>query len=195
MESRRPQPVERASFCLSAGAFVLSACALLVALSDPSRSGGAALVREPAAANYVSLGGLIIQPGQIAEGAVGTQELAAGAVTLANLDADAVAAITAASRASSSIVGEVDESGDVTRGSGFTATRLHQGEYALTFATPFATPPVIVAVAQQYAVCYQPSLSTLGPDQVHIKCMSDLLGNAPSPMNTRFSFYAAAPPS
>ena len=93
---------------------------------------------------------------------------------------------------SASLVGEIDESGTVVRGTGFSADRLGPGEYALTFAKPFASPPVVVAVAQQYAVCYQPR-QALGPESVHIKCMSDLLGSAPSPMNTRFSFYAAAP--
>ena len=213
----RPLPLstERASLCLSAGAFVLSACALLVSLHPAGLVGsgsGAALAAEAPPVNYVSLGQLVIQAGQLADGVVGSPQLlegavtspklasgavtanalAAGAVTLAKMDADALAAITAASRVSASLVGEVDELGDVIRGTGFTVERLGPGEYALTFGTAFAIPPVVVAVAQQYAMCYQPR-QELGPDRVRIKCMSDLLGSAPSPMDTRFSFYAAPP--
>ena len=56
-------PAERASLCLSAGAFLLSACALLVSLGYPGGGGGASLAtREPPPLNYVSLGNLLIQP-------------------------------------------------------------------------------------------------------------------------------------
>ena len=74
------------------------------------------------------------------------------------------------------MVGEVDESANVVRGTGFTAALVSPGEYAVTFSTPFLAPPVVVAVAQQYAICYLPS-QTLGLHEVRIKCMSDLLGD------------------
>ena len=90
------------------------------------------------------------------------------------------------------LIGEIDESGTVLRGMGFSSERLNPGEYAVTFTKPFDSPPVVVAVAQQYAICYLPR-QALSPFSVHVKCLSDLLSSAPSAMDTRFTFYAAAP--
>ena len=128
---------------------------------------------------------------ELVDGAVTHEKLADGAVSIAKLDVDAVAVITASAARGARVLGEIDETGRVVRGSGFTATRLGPGEYSVRFSKPFAEPPVVVATAQQYALCYLPS-ATIGVQDVRIKCMTDLLGSSPSAMNTRFSFYAAA---
>ena len=109
------------------------------------------------------------------------------------MEAEAVAAITRASTAAAR-VGEVDETGAIVRGTGFRAVRKAEGEYVLKFAAAFPSPPVVVAVAQQYAICYQLSSANHhgAVDEIRVKCMSDLLGSAPAPMNTKFSFYASA---
>jgi len=197
---------ERRSLFLSAGAFVLSACALLNSVnhtaSAPSIVSEAPPLEKPLAASdgYVRLQQLAVEQANLVGGAVGTLELADKAVTgskiadgsipISKLNGEAIASIARTVAQSDKVVGEVDESANVVRGTGFTAALVSPGEYAVTFSTPFLAPPVVVAVAQQYAICYLPS-QTLGLHEVRIKCMSDLLGTAPSAVNTRFSFYAA----
>jgi hypothetical protein len=129
---------------------------------------------------------------ELADAAVTASKISDGAIKMSKLSADAVEAVTSIARAaaqSGTVAGEVDDSGNVVRGSGFTAALVSPGEYQLTFTKPFLRPPVAIAVAQQYAVCYLPSQS-VGVREVRIKCISDLLGSSPSAVNTRFSFVA-----
>ena len=101
-----------------------------------------------------------------------------------------IAAIARRVTAAFNIVGDIDETGTIVQGSGFTTSRVETGEYVLTFDEAFIAPPVVVAVAQSYGVCYVPT-SGIGAASVRIKCLSDLLGTAPIAANTRFSFFAA----
>lgn len=199
---------ERTSLALSSSAFVLAACALAVA-----RGGGggnfAALAaeryresppqryREPTAPGSISvelgrlsIGASNLAPGAvtaaaIADGAITDRALADGSISLAKLSVEAAAA-------TGSIVGEVNELGAVIHGSGFSARRVAAGDYELRFNVPFQARPIVLAVAQQYGVCYLPQ-SSIELSRVRIKCMSDLLGSAPDWTDTRFSFIATAP--
>jgi hypothetical protein len=199
------------SMHLSMLSVALSACALIVSMSEGAtgwRSHGNAplnaLTREsPLKAfpsNHVTLSGLHIEAGQIASAAVGPAELADGAVTAAkladgavtarSLESDAIHRIANVASGSQHVVGEVDESANIMRGDRFTAERTAIGEYIVHFREPFASPPVVLAVAQSYGVCYVPA-QAVEVASVRIKCMSDLLGSAPHAVSTRFSFYAA----
>ena len=113
---RREGVHPRASLCLSVGSFLLSACALLVAIRSTTHGGAMSELSSPL--NFVPM-----------------------LMTL---------------------IGEIDESGTVLRGMGFSSKRLNTGEYAVTFTKPFDSPPAVVAVAQQYAICYLPR-QALGP--------------------------------
>ena len=117
---RREGVHPRASLCLSVGSFLLSACALLVAIRSTTHGGAMSELSSPL--NFVPM-----------------------LMTL---------------------IGEIDESGTVLRGMGFSSKRLNTGEYAVTFTKPFDSPPAVVAVAQQYAICYLPR-QALGPNSVH----------------------------
>lgn len=138
----------------------MSACALALALAQPFARAAAEAPAASKVFNSVQLQGLRILPGQIAENAVGVDQLvdgavvgsklADGAVTQQALSNEAMIAIARLVSRSESVVGEVDESGSVVRGERFTAERTGAGEYKLTFAEPFIVPPVVVAVAQSY---------------------------------------------
>ena len=202
-----------APLVLSSLSFLCSALALVVAINGGTpRTAPPALWGEPEAqpsaaaavdaidGNHVTISGLTISRGQIAAGAVGAtaladgvvtaRHLAAGSVTPEQLSSDAVRTIARNVEKGLTIVGDVDEEGNVVRGGGFTVERTGTGEYVLTFAEPFLAPPVVLAVAQSYGTCYLPAAS-MGLTTVNVKCLSDLLGAAPMPANTRFSFYAS----
>ena len=202
---------ERTSLALSASSFVLAACALLVSLrgggGDLSWDARSRLAAESAAERQaapisVSLEQLSIGPTNILDGAVTASALASnavtgrtladGAVSMAKLSGDTIQAVTRAAARATQIVGEVDELGSVVRGAGFTSRQVSQGEYELHFTSAFPVEPIVVAVAQQYAICYLPK-DSIERSRVRIKCMSDLLGSSPSAVSTRFSFYAAPP--
>jgi hypothetical protein len=191
---------ERVSVLLSSTALALAVIALFVALDSP-RSAPALL---DTASLHARLHELSIYRDNIAAGAVGTdelgdgavitQKLARGSVTMDALSQEAVAGLTASVTAAiggkrKQLVGEVDESGSVVQGRGFTSSRTAEGEYQISFATAFAAPPVVVAVAQSYGTCYLPA-QTISASSVRIKCMSELLTSSPQPANTRFSFVA-----
>ena len=174
-----------APLVLSTLACVLSGSALLVALGNAPAGGAAAMSSErPAAAygeNQVTISGLTISRGQLADGAVDepalasssatTRVLADGAVTATKMSIDAIREIARAVTTSVNIVGEVDEAGNVLRGEGFIAKRVSTGVYLLSFNQPFLEQPVVVAVAQSYGVCYLPS-DGIGPASVRIKVRS-----------------------
>ena len=209
-------PPQRAPLLLSTAALALSCAALLVSLSNSSNNNGDgnAIKTEPpnkwhrtgAAASssphQVTINGLTIAGSEIDAGTVGTRELtdgsitsdklADGAVTASALNPDAVALIARKVSHSRYLAGEVDEAGTAVIGTRFTSERTGTGEYVVHFTEPFPSPPVVVASAQSYGSCYAPT-QTLDAASVRIKCMSDLLGSAPHPANTRFSFYAAPP--
>lgn len=149
---------------------------------------------------------------QIADGAVGTLELqdsavttqklgpsavdgerlADGAVTLSKLAAGVARELAKTVAGGGKVVGEVDEAGRVVRGAGYTSKRIATGEYTLTFSPSFSTTPVAVVSALSYGICYAHSQAS-SPDSVRVRCMSDLLGAAPVPANTRFTFIADTP--
>ena len=158
---------------------------------------------------HVTLTELAVYQDNIAVGAVGTAELQDGAVSAPKLAPHSVtataladAAVTldkldgAVSRQLAKLVGstgllagEVDEQGTVVRGGGFSARRDDTGEYTLSFTESFTAPPIVIAVAQSFGICYVLSQSVTAA-AVRVKCMSDLLGSTPVPANTRFSFLA-----
>ena len=182
-------------------ASLLLAC---VALLSGQRQGVATpqLARAPRAAaaaappekkldpsrEYVTLKELAVFQDQINEGAVGTPEIADGAVTYAKLDVQMKQAVTAAT---SLVSGEVSWEGKVVRGAGFTCERTSAGHYDLAFDVPFPTNPVVVTVANGYAVCYSPHGQN-DKQHVQVHCMSDLLTNVASDYNIAFSFMAVA---
>ena len=205
-----------ASTLMSAAALVLSTVALLNSL--PSHGGHEALAREPPAEKrlaggmkHVTLTELAVYQDNIAVGAVGTAELQDGAVTtpklaphsvttaaladaavtLDKLDGDVSQQLAKLAGSTGLLAGEVDEQGAVVRGGGFRARRGESGEYTLSFAESFAAPPIVIAVAQSYGICYVLSQSVTAA-AVRVKCMSDLLGSTPVPANMRFSFFAHA---
>ena len=209
---------ERLPLLLSLFAVIISSCSLFVALiSSPHpaqqsaafpSSSSSASVTEPLAAkrtnavsNPVRISGLVIQPGELAAGAVGTDvladrsvtsdKIAEGTIEASHLSHAALVSIAERVTRGQSVVGEVDEVGHIVRGTRFAVERTRVGEYELTFDEPFLSPPVVVAVAQSYGTCYLPP-QTIKANGVRIKCLSDLLGNTPQPANTRFSFYAAS---
>ena len=207
-----PAPAgQRASLLMSSAALLLSAAALLVASGGGHSAAGlgaAPLARsEPPPlkrlypdAHYVRLSQLAIYQDQIVDGAVGPDELqdgavtsaklAEGAVTLASLSKETTTELAAALSRARQVTGEVGETGEAIRGSGYSVERISPGEYSLTFATPFLVPPVVLVAAQSYGVCYLPS-QHIGEGAVRIKCMSELLTASPLPANTRFSFVAS----
>ena len=165
----------RAPLMLSTLACVMSGAALMISLSGaPSRSSA----ELPAAVNPVTISGLRLGPGQLAAGAVNSAALADaavlssaiadGAVTAPKLSPDAITTIARGVTASVNIVGEVDEDGQLVRGKGFTAQRVATGEYELSFTNAFLAPPVVVAAAQSYGVCYLPR-AAIGEASVRIK--------------------------
>ena len=171
-----------APLVLSTLACVLSACALLVAIGAARGGAGAASLtaeQAPALSHAVTLSGLQIARGELAagavdapalaDGAVGTRALADAAVTRDKLADDAIREIARHSAVqAASVVGEVDEAGSVVRGTGFSAARVGTGEFVLSFDEPFLAPPVVVAVAQSYAVCSLPA-AAIGLASVRIK--------------------------
>lgn len=188
----------RAPLMLSTLACVMSGAALFIALS--AAPAHARTDAQPAPVNPVVISGLRLGAGQLlagvvdsaalADDAVLSRAIADEAVTAPKLSPDAIAEIARGVTASVNIAGEVEEDGRVLRGKGFTARRVTTGEYELTFASAFLAPPVVVAAAQSYGICYLPR-AAIGEASVRIKCLSDLLGTAPTPANTRFSFYAS----
>jgi len=179
---------EQRSLFLSYVALLLSAVALTISISFSSAPPVAAQLRPELPPNYVRLEGL--GTASLADRAVTAAKLADEAVTLRTLGTDALTEIASTVSRSEKLVGEVDEAGTTIRGHGFTSERLATGEYELTFDEAFLAPPVVLAVAQSYGVCYLPR-QTIGTRSVRIKCMSDLIGSVPQVANTRFSFYAA----
>jgi len=184
---------------LSLTALLTSGAALLVATGG--RGGGVQRESEPLkrmlpGKDYVQLEQLAIYRSNIVDGAVGTLELQDGAVTGSKLargavTMDSISQDALASLATGSIIaGEVDESGEVVRGSGFRATRSSSGEYTLAFQPVLAAVPVVVVSAQSYGACYVPS-QHVSATEVRVKCMSELLTSSPVPTSTRFSFIAS----
>ena len=75
---------------------------------------------------------------KLSKGAVVNAALGAASVTFDKLDPLAVAQIEQAVTHSLSVLGEVDERGEIVRGSGFTVSRTEEGGYTIVFEPKFA---------------------------------------------------------
>eukprot|EP00966_Prymnesium_polylepis_P061000 1414680-Prymnesium_polylepis.1 len=155
---------------MSAVALALSVVALLN--SQPARGFHSALAEGT---QHVTLSELAVYRENLVAGAVGSAELqdgavgaaqlaplsvdasklAVGAVTPEKLDANVSRQLAKLAGSAGVLAGAVTEQGAVARGSGFTAQRVSTGEYVISFAPDvFDGPPIVLAVAQSYGICY-----------------------------------------
>ena len=76
----------------------------------------------------------------------------------------------------------------------FQVNRKSQGEYQITFDSPFAAPPIVVAVANSYGKCYA-NPAKLTTQSVTVICKTDLVTASPIEINMGFNFYAGVTPA
>jgi hypothetical protein len=90
------------------------------------------------------------------------------------------------------IRGKVNSNGSVLEGSGFSAVRTAEGEYTITFTTPFAGTPTMVAspeyvVQQDFNIAW---IDTVSPSQMRV-ILVNFAGHGPD--DGAFHFIATGP--